>query len=69
MVSSTHIDKTLLLRQEKGRKGLNAGYKNVLQIATHEAPRIEALLRAFFKGQASMAHQRGELARRWSISP
>ena len=68
VVSSTHI--TLLLRQEKGRKGLDAGYKNIRQIATHEAPRIAALLRAFFEGQASMAHQRGRaLARRWSISP
>ena len=67
VVGSTHI--MLLLRQEKGRKGLNAGYNNVRQIATYEAPRIAALLRAFFKGQASMAHPRGQLARRWSISP
>jgi hypothetical protein len=67
VVGSTHI--TLLLRQEKGRKGLNAGYRNVRQIATYEAPRIAALLRAFFKGQAAMSHPRGQLARRWSISP
>ncbi len=67
VVSSSHI--MLLLRQENGRKGLNAGYKNIRQIASNEAPRIAALPRAFFEGQASMAHPRGRLARRWSITP
>ncbi len=41
---------------------------NVRQIAITEAPRIAALLRAFFDGQASMARPRGKLARRWFIS-
>jgi hypothetical protein len=67
VVGNTHI--TMLLRQDEGRKGLNTGYTNVRQIATHEAPRIAALLRAFFEGQASMAHPRGKLARRLSIAP
>jgi hypothetical protein len=68
VVGNTHIK--LLLRQEKGRKGLNAGYKNVRQIATYEPPRIAALLRAFFEGQAEMAWHTGRKpARRWSISP
>ncbi len=67
VVSITHI--TLLLRQEKGRKGLNAGYMSVRQIASNEAPRIATLLRAFFEGQASMAHPRGRLVRMWSITP
>ena len=67
VVNDTHI--TLLLRHEKGHKGLNAGYRNTRQIATHKAPRIAALLRAFFKGQRSMGPAREKLSRRWSITP
>ncbi len=68
MVSNTHI--TLPLRQEKERKGVNAGlYKNVRQIATYEPPRIAALVREFFKGQAEMERHIGtKLARRWSLT-
>ncbi len=66
VVSNTHI--TLLLRHEKRKKGLMAGYKSVRQIASHEVPRIVALLGAFFKGQQLMAELRGNLTRRWSIS-
>ena len=67
VTSITHI--TLLLWHEKGKKGLLAGYMNVRQIASHEAPRIAALLRAFFKGQQSIAQPRAKLTHRWSISP
>ncbi len=42
VVSDIHV--TLLLRQEKRIKGLNVGYNNVRQIASHEAHRIVALL-------------------------
>jgi hypothetical protein len=66
VVNDTHI--TLLLRHEKGHKGLNAGYRNVRQIAIREAPRIAALLRAFFKGQRSMGPAGDKLSRRWSIT-
>ncbi len=62
VVNETHI--ILLLRHEKGHKGLNAGYKNIRQIATHEVPRIAALLRAFFKGQRSLKPARKKLTRR-----
>ena len=66
VVSSTRI--TLLLRHEKGRKCVNAGYKNVRQIASNEPPRIATQRRAFFEGHASMARPRGSLARRCSIT-
>jgi hypothetical protein len=67
VVSNTRI--TLLPQREKGRKGVNAGYMKVRQIASNESPRIAALLKAFFKEQAYMARPRDSLARRWSISP
>ena len=49
VVSNTHI--MMLLRHDKGRKGFNAGYKSVRQIASNDSPRIAALLRACFEGQ------------------
>ena len=67
MVNNTRI--TVLLRREKGYKGLNAGYMNVRHITSHEAPRITALLRAFLKEQRAMALTRGKLTRRWGITP
>jgi hypothetical protein len=39
---------TLLLREEKGKKALGAGLRNVRQISCSEPPRFAALLRAFF---------------------
>ena len=59
----------MMLRHEKGHKRLNAGYKNVRQIAVLKAPRITALLRAFFKGKRSMGPAGEKLSRRWSITP
>ena len=62
-VNNTHI--TMLLRREKGHKGLNAGYRNIRQIPTL----IAALLRAFFQGQSSMGPAGDKQSRRWSITP
>jgi hypothetical protein len=66
-VNDTHI--TLLLRHEKGHKGLSAGYINVRQIAVLKAPRIAALPSAFFKGQRSMGPSGEKLSCRYSITP
>ena len=45
---------TSLLREEKGKKALGAGLRNVRQIPCIKAPRFATLLRAFFAGQHSM---------------
>ena len=67
VINKIHI--TLLLRHEKGHKGLNTGYINIRQIPTLKAPRIPALLRAFFRGQRSMRPAGDKPSRRWSITP
>jgi len=54
---------TLLLREEKGKKALGAGLRNVRQIPCIEAPCFAALLRAFFAGQHSMEGRRGKRLR------
>jgi hypothetical protein len=41
---------TLLLRDEKGKKALGAGRRNVRQIPCIEAPRFAAILRSLFTG-------------------
>ena len=60
---------TLLLREEKGKKALEAGLRNVRQISRSEAPRSAALRRVFFAGQHSMEGRHGERMRRWSLWP
>jgi hypothetical protein len=60
---------TLLLRDEKGKKALGAGQRNVRQIPCSKAPRFAALLRAFFAGQHSMKGRNGQRSRRWSLGP
>ena len=60
---------TLLLRDEKGKKALGAGRRNVRQIPCSQAPRFAALLRAFFAGQDSMKGRNGKRLRRWALFP
>ena len=60
---------TFLLRDEKGKKALGAGLRNVRQIACSKAPRFATLLRAFFAGQHSMKGRNGQRLRRWSLGP
>jgi len=67
VVGNTFV--TLLLREEKGKKALRAGLRNVRQIPCSEAPRFAALLRAFFAGHHSMEGRHGKRLRRWSLGP
>ena len=50
---------TMVLRDEKGKKALGAGRRNVRQIPCSKAPRFAGLLRAFFAGQHSMKGRQG----------
>ena len=60
-VDDTHI--TLLLRNEKGKKGVRT--KTVRQIHAANLLRVAELLRAYCKGSAP----RGRFKRRWALSP
>jgi hypothetical protein len=55
---------TLLLRDEKGKKALGAGRRNVLHIPCSKAPRFAALLRDFFASQHSIKGRNGQRLRR-----
>ena len=48
-IDDTHI--TLLLRLENGRKTLNEGHRNAQHVPSSEAPRVAAMLSAFFTGE------------------
>jgi len=63
VINYTHI--ALLLRHEKGRQTLNEGERNARQVPSSEAPRIAAMLAAFFTGAGSM----GPRTRRWALAP
>jgi len=60
---------TRLLRDEKGKKALGAGRRNVRQIPCIKAPRFAALLRAVFAGQHTMKGRQGQRLRRWCLCP
>jgi len=51
---------TLLLREENGKKALGAGLSNVRLIPCSEAPRLAALMLAFFAGHHSMEGSHGK---------
>ena len=63
VINDTHI--TLLLRHEKGQQTLNEGERNARQVPSSEAPRIAAMLAAFFTGAGAM----GPRTRRWALTP
>jgi hypothetical protein len=60
---------TLLLQEEKGKKALRAGLRNVQHIPCSESTRFTALLRAFFAGEYSMEGRHGKHMRRWPLVP
>ncbi len=63
VINDTHIP--LLLRHEKGQQILNEGKRNARQLPSSEAPRIAAMLAAFFTRARAM----GPRTRHWALAP